>query len=242
MHFHLPKPMHGWREFAGEVGIIVIGVLIALGAEQVVETLRWHREADEAIASIKNEVTDHYFSASEALRATPCIDRQLEILEAGLLQPGTYVPPPMYSDNTIEYVFRTPDRIWSDSVWRSIQAQGIVSHLPSDTRLGLGAYYSQVVGSRDNNVAIKLLDYRLRVLARPLSLDPTTKGHLVEEIEETRGRVKEQAIYASQMMRHAEALRLHPTRQTLDQMLARSGTLKFCRDHRLPMGNDQVVL
>ena len=34
MHFHLPKPLHGWREFLGEVGIIVIGVLIALGAEQ----------------------------------------------------------------------------------------------------------------------------------------------------------------------------------------------------------------
>ena len=28
MHFHLPKPLHGWRAFAGEVGIIVIGVLI----------------------------------------------------------------------------------------------------------------------------------------------------------------------------------------------------------------------
>ena len=30
MHFHFPKPLHGWREFVGEVGIIVIGVLIAL--------------------------------------------------------------------------------------------------------------------------------------------------------------------------------------------------------------------
>ena len=37
MHFHLPKPLHGWRAFAGEVGIIVIGVLIALGAQQLVE-------------------------------------------------------------------------------------------------------------------------------------------------------------------------------------------------------------
>jgi hypothetical protein len=27
VHFHLPKPLHDWREFAGEVGIIVIGVL-----------------------------------------------------------------------------------------------------------------------------------------------------------------------------------------------------------------------
>jgi hypothetical protein len=24
-HFHVPKPLHGWREFIGEVGIIVIG-------------------------------------------------------------------------------------------------------------------------------------------------------------------------------------------------------------------------
>ena len=34
--FRLPKPLHCWREFAGEVAIIVMGVLIALGAEQVV--------------------------------------------------------------------------------------------------------------------------------------------------------------------------------------------------------------
>lgn len=44
MHFHMPKPLHGWREFAGEVGIIVIGVLIALGAEQVVETVHGNAE------------------------------------------------------------------------------------------------------------------------------------------------------------------------------------------------------
>ena len=36
MHLQLPKPLHGWREFAGEVGIIVLGVLIALGLEQLV--------------------------------------------------------------------------------------------------------------------------------------------------------------------------------------------------------------
>ena len=33
MKLLVPKPLHGWRQFAGEVEIIVIGVLIALGAE-----------------------------------------------------------------------------------------------------------------------------------------------------------------------------------------------------------------
>jgi hypothetical protein len=37
MHVHLPKALHGWRELAKEVGIIVLGVLIALTFEQIVQ-------------------------------------------------------------------------------------------------------------------------------------------------------------------------------------------------------------
>jgi hypothetical protein len=44
MHVHLPKPLHGWREFAGEVGVIVIGVMIALGAQQLLEDWHWRSE------------------------------------------------------------------------------------------------------------------------------------------------------------------------------------------------------
>ena len=42
MDFHLPKPLHGRREFFDEVGINRISVFIALGAEQVVEHFHWH--------------------------------------------------------------------------------------------------------------------------------------------------------------------------------------------------------
>lgn len=40
MHFHLPQPLHGWREFAGKVGVTVLGLLIAIGLEQTVESIR----------------------------------------------------------------------------------------------------------------------------------------------------------------------------------------------------------
>jgi len=33
MDIHKPKPWHGWREFLKEYGIIVLGVLTALGLE-----------------------------------------------------------------------------------------------------------------------------------------------------------------------------------------------------------------
>jgi hypothetical protein len=45
MHVHLPKPVHGWRLFAGEIGIIVLGVLIALGARQIVQSLQTYYRA-----------------------------------------------------------------------------------------------------------------------------------------------------------------------------------------------------
>src|SRR5438045_9447958 len=105
MHFHLPKPLHGWREFLGEVGIIVIGVLIALGAEQVIETLRWKAEAGHAVESLKAEMADHYFTASEAMIAAPCIDRQLELLEDRLTTSGPYVPAPIYSEPAAQFTF-----------------------------------------------------------------------------------------------------------------------------------------
>ena len=55
MHFHLPKPLHGWREFAGEVAIIVLGVLIALGAEQLLESWRWQVRAQDARERLRAE-------------------------------------------------------------------------------------------------------------------------------------------------------------------------------------------
>ena len=56
MHVHLPKPLHGWRAFAGEVGIIVVGVLIALGAEQVVGSVHRAQQASNAREAVRREL------------------------------------------------------------------------------------------------------------------------------------------------------------------------------------------
>src|SRR5206468_10990404 len=55
MHFHLPKPLHGWRAFVGEVGIIVVGVLIALAAEQFVQMLHWCSQARDFREAVDRE-------------------------------------------------------------------------------------------------------------------------------------------------------------------------------------------
>src|SRR3954464_2108182 len=47
VEFHKPKPVHNWREFLAEIGVVVIGVCIALAAEQTVEWLHWRTQVAE---------------------------------------------------------------------------------------------------------------------------------------------------------------------------------------------------
>ena len=78
MHFRLPKPLHGWREFAGEVGIIVVGVLIALAAEQVVEGFHWRTETQAARDALLSEARENLDAANFRAIQQPCVERRLD--------------------------------------------------------------------------------------------------------------------------------------------------------------------
>ena len=77
MHFHLPKPLHGWRALVGEVGIIVLGVIIALAFEQAAERIHWSQQVYAARAGIHREMTFDLAYFADRLRVAPCLDRDL---------------------------------------------------------------------------------------------------------------------------------------------------------------------
>src|SRR5215469_1031167 len=89
MHVHLPKPLHGWRAFAGEVGIIVLGVLIALAADAFIENLNWRHKVRIADADMRTEIElDRTYAAQYAILAQ-CSDRMLDRITADLISGNT---------------------------------------------------------------------------------------------------------------------------------------------------------
>ena len=78
MHFHLPKPLHGWRQFIGEVGIIVIGVLIALGAEQVVENWHWRQAVSQTRKAMRSELAIDRERVEVNLAQDSCMNARLD--------------------------------------------------------------------------------------------------------------------------------------------------------------------
>ena len=242
MHFHLPKSLHGWRAFVGEVGIIVLGVLIALGAEQVVENWQWHRKASRATELLQHEIADEYVDAWEAAITAPCVDRQLLGLETRLTTAdGRFESAPSYAGTFGDVTFRAPSRVWSDDVWRSVVSDGVASHLPRDLRFQLGRFYAQIEFMRNDNRATDLISWRLRALARSIQPDPGTRASLIEELEQTRGHIAELAFVGNEIVGLAREMKLAPTNAYVSHELAQSGTLSFCRAHHLPLARVQAI-
>ena len=135
MHVHLPKPLHGWREFAGEVGIIVFGVLIALGAEQAIEAIHWHRQVSEFRQTVDAELGDDWAAYQYRIQQEPCVKRRIVEVQQWLAaeRAGKAVLPDGDIDQPSSYVFRM-------SVWKS-SSSDIMNHLSIPTRERYASIY-----------------------------------------------------------------------------------------------------
>ena len=109
MHIHLPKPLHGWRAFVGEVGIIVIGVLIALSAEQVIETVHAHQRIRETRAALDAELSRDLAAFEWRASHRSCVrprvaelDRWAKAMAAGkvIKLKKEFTPPIFFAINT----------------------------------------------------------------------------------------------------------------------------------------------
>ena len=82
MHFHLPKPLHGWGEFLREYAIVVLGVLTALGLEQIVSSAHERRLAREAREAINQELQIDLDRIAYRTQLQSCDERRLSDIQA----------------------------------------------------------------------------------------------------------------------------------------------------------------
>lgn len=118
MHVHFPKPLHGWRAFAGEVGIIVIGVLIALTAEQIVHSLHDRQLAREARSDIQSELRTNLRQTIDNQASMAAQERQLQ-RDLSLLD-SSETSRPMTTDLKYEWKL---DKA-KDSAWKAARLNG----------------------------------------------------------------------------------------------------------------------
>jgi hypothetical protein len=126
------KPINGWRAFAGEVGVIILGVLIALGLGQVATELGWHADANDARQAIGIELGEALGEATERVGYAPCVYARLDALAAIVDQAALDHRLPPLGD------FHSPPvRHYHFGIWDSIESAQTTAHF---NREELNAY------------------------------------------------------------------------------------------------------
>lgn len=124
MEIHKPKAVHGWRELANEIGVIVIGVLIALGAEQVVETLHWREKVTVAREAVDEELQSLLRQSYEATQLAQCTTPWIDATEAAIKRRDTAALQTLYNGG-----FPFQPRNWRSTAWQTIMSTQIADHL-----------------------------------------------------------------------------------------------------------------
>jgi hypothetical protein len=171
MDIHKPKPWHGGREFVKEIGTIVIGVLIALGAEQAVEWLHWRIEAAEAREALKEEVRIDATNSAASVVESRCMGERLQDLVA-LARGGAHA-------DMGEALLTSPN----STAWDVAKAGQALSHMPLKERLAFGHFYASVanqqvvIQSVRTAGATQLLRYTQKT-----ELTPDEARHMLEDV------------------------------------------------------------
>lgn len=137
MRFHSIKPIHGWRVFVGEVGIIVLGVLIALRAQQAIEAINWQREVAGFRVAVHDEIESNLDGYPYRAKQKQCIKRKLDELQLWLdgWRAGRGVKLTGPIGVVVSRVIRT-------SVWDSTDP-AVLAHVPRDERIEYSFLYSE---------------------------------------------------------------------------------------------------
>ena len=142
MEIHKPKPVHNWRELLSEVGVVVIGIVIALSLEEGLRALHDRGIASEAREAVRQEIRQNLSFMSGRLETQPCIERRLD--EVGSLlessREGELKTRPNWVSQPSVYFL-------SNQRWQAATGSGRISLLTTDEQGSLGVFRSSILGS-----------------------------------------------------------------------------------------------
>jgi hypothetical protein len=142
-------PPHGWNAVVWELAIVTLGVLIALGAQQVVDDIHWRGEMRDFRTALRAEISDDLATYTYRRGQNRCATARLDELQRWL--DGWRAGQPQRLTGPIAIptalIVRT-------TVWDSRDPE-TVSRMPLNEKLEYGSLYTEFA-----NAEVHRLDER----------------------------------------------------------------------------------
>jgi len=144
MDIHKPKAVHNWRELLSEIGVVVIGIVIAISLEEIVRTLHDRSIASEAREAVREEIRQNLSFMRGRLETQDCIEHRLDEIGDILKKSrdGELTSRPNWVSQPSIYFL-------SNQRWQAATDSGRVSLLKTEEQGKLGAF--AVINGRFND-------------------------------------------------------------------------------------------
>jgi hypothetical protein len=142
---HAPHELlHTWKSFFIHIATIVIGLLIAVGLEQAVEAMHWHKQVRTARDVLRNELleADRFYEFRVAVNG--CVAHRLSQLNEIVESAAQHASVEPVGDLSLHI-----GQLLTDDAWQSERAAQTLVHFPAAERESYGTIYGQQVDIRN---------------------------------------------------------------------------------------------
>jgi hypothetical protein len=204
----------GWREFLTEVGIVVLGVLIALAADQWVQSYRNQEGARYTEAALKAELYEAARFAAERLILEKCLSDRIAHVSAklagvrGQWSADRLTPRAAGLNRALPVVYRTPKRPWVTDAWQVAVSSATPQDIPRNRVSAYSKLYNAIANLQQTNEQEYALAARLGPLATDRSLNSQQAYDAQVTLSELDAMNNRIVINAHQFLNGLKAMRL----------------------------------
>lgn len=177
MHIHVPKPIHGWKQFFNEVFVVVLGIGIALGGEQLIERWNEHHQAERSLEAIKDEVGSNTGSLKARLAIDGCITRRLDEIAAYVEAPRQPRP---------KWVGRPQMWVLNSSAVEAARSYGSLTALPREDQMAISNIYGGFSAINDYEKDEQFAWAELRSITEDRDITDSDQATLRQAIQRAR--------------------------------------------------------
>lgn len=213
------------RLFVFELFVVVAGVLIALGAEQLVSNWHWQGEVRDSDRRISEELSHDLVNAYERLAINDCLEPRLAELRDELIKGG-----PMWAGSRAIFandiynpvfppVYRTPNRTWPMDAWETALNGEVLGHFRPERVAKFAAMFDEASSLQRSQAEELDLAASLGDLAFPGPISASERRANLKLVAKL-GAVNARIVFQSrQLLKDAAAAGLAPNPEQLKKNL-----------------------
>ena len=217
MHVHKIKPVHGWREFASEIMIIVIGIVIALAGEQMVEWNHIRTTVAEVREAMRTELGGNRARIEQDRSQTKCALSRLDMLDhwTATATTGSRIFEP------------TAPALWNlhSSAWEVAKTSAAVAHFELAERLQYANAYDSVTNEQ-KYLFDEQENWRQLRASLATANEPSNRAQISREVALARLNIQNRQDNSGALLKRLDAMHIAADRTRLPQQVDVTGLCK----------------